>query len=39
LETHDISAMPVVENDRVLGIISGDILAGRTLYRLLQTLS
>ncbi len=39
LETHDISAMPIVENDKVIGVISGDILAGRTLYRLLQTLS
>ena len=36
LELHEISAMPVVENGRVLGVISGDILARRTLYRLLQ---
>ena len=39
LETHDISAMPIVEDDKVIGVISGDILAGRTLYRLLQTLT
>ena len=39
LENYDISAMPVVEDDKVVGVISGDILAGRTLYRLLQTLS
>jgi len=38
LENHDISAMPIVEDDRVIGVISGDILAGRTLYRLLQTM-
>lgn len=36
LESHEISAMPVVESGRVLGVISGDILARRTLYRLLQ---
>jgi glutamate dehydrogenase (NAD(P)+) len=39
LENYDISAMPVVEDNKVIGVISGDILAGRTLYRLLQTLS
>ena len=39
LENYDISAMPVVEDDKVIGVISGDILASRTLYRLLQTLS
>jgi glutamate dehydrogenase (NAD(P)+) len=39
LENHDISAMPIVEDDRVLGVISGDILAGRTLFRLLQTMA
>ncbi len=38
LENHDISAMPIVEDDKVVGVISGDILAGRTLYRLLQTM-
>ncbi len=37
LENHEISAMPVVDEDRVLGVISGDILARRTLFRLLQT--
>lgn len=39
LETYEISAMPIVEDDRVIGIISGDILARQTLFRLLQTLS
>lgn len=39
LENHEISAMPIVENDQVLGIISGDILARRTLFRLLQTMA
>jgi glutamate dehydrogenase (NAD(P)+) len=38
LEHHEISAMPIVENDRVVGIISGDILAKQTLFRLLQTM-
>jgi CBS domain-containing protein len=38
LENHEISAMPIVKNDQVLGIISGDILAKRTLFRLLQTM-
>ena len=38
LENHEISAMPIVENDQVLGIISGDILAKQTLFRLLQTM-
>ncbi len=37
LENHEISAMPVVDENRVLGIISGDILARKTLFRLLQT--
>lgn len=37
LEHFEISAMPVVSNDEVLGMISGDILARRTLYRLLQS--
>ena len=36
LEYHEISAMPVVQDKRVLGLVSGDILARRTLYRLLQ---
>jgi len=37
LEHHEISAMPVVNGEGVLGVISSDILARRTLYRLLQT--
>jgi glutamate dehydrogenase (NAD(P)+) len=36
LEHHEISAMPVVDREGVLGVISSDILARRTLYRLLQ---
>ncbi len=36
LERFEISAMPVVEDNKVVGVISGDILARRTLYRLLQ---
>jgi len=36
LEHHEISAMPVVDGGRVQGVISGDLLARRTLYRLLQ---
>jgi len=36
LEHHEISAMPVVTDDGVIGVISSDILAQRTLYRLLQ---
>lgn len=36
LEIHEISAMPVVEAGAVLGVISSDILAHKTLYRLLQ---
>ena len=39
LENHEISAMPIVEEDKVVGIISGDILARRTLFRLLQTMA
>ena len=38
LENHEISAMPIVEQDKVVGVISGDILARRTLFRLLQTM-
>lgn len=37
LEHFEISAMPVVSDDEVLGVISGDILARRTLYQLLQS--
>jgi len=36
LEHHEISAMPVVDGERVMGVISSDLLARRTLYRLLQ---
>ena len=35
LEHHEISAMPVVKNDVVLGMISTDVLARRSLYPLL----
>lgn len=38
LESHAISGMPVVEDNQVLGVISGDMLARRTLFRLLQTM-
>tara|TARA_B100000614_G_scaffold231910_1_gene226223 strand:- start:459 stop:2327 length:1869 start_codon:yes stop_codon:yes gene_type:complete len=38
LEHHEISAMPIVEENQVVGIVSGDILARRTLFRLLQTM-
>jgi glutamate dehydrogenase (NAD(P)+) len=37
LESFSISATPVIDNGRAVGIVSGDILAKRTLYRLLQT--
>jgi glutamate dehydrogenase/leucine dehydrogenase/CBS domain-containing protein len=37
LEYYEISAMPIVEGKKVLGMISTDILASRSLYRLLQT--
>jgi CBS domain-containing protein len=36
LEYHEISAMPVVTEDGCIGAINSDILAQRTLYRLLQ---
>jgi glutamate dehydrogenase (NAD(P)+) len=35
LEHHEISAMPVVKEGRVLGMISTDVLARRSLYPLL----
>ena len=36
LEQHDISALPVISPEgRLLGVISADLLATRTLYRLL----
>ncbi len=36
LETYEISAMPVVDGNAVAGVVSSDILAHKTLYRLLQ---
>jgi glutamate dehydrogenase (NAD(P)+) len=36
LETNEITAMPVVENNDVVGVISSHILARKTLARLLQ---
>ena len=39
LEHYEISAMPVLTEQGVIGVISSDILAQRTLYRLLQTQS
>jgi glutamate dehydrogenase (NAD(P)+) len=36
LEYYEISAMPVTEGKKVLGMVSTDILARRSLYRLLQ---
>jgi CBS domain-containing protein len=36
LEYYEISAMPVVNSEGVLGVINSDILARRTLYGLLQ---
>jgi glutamate dehydrogenase (NAD(P)+) len=38
LEHHDISAMPIVDGRRVLGMVSADLLARRSLLRLLQSL-
>jgi glutamate dehydrogenase (NAD(P)+) len=37
LEHYDISAMPVVEQGAVLGMVSADLLARRSLLRLLQS--
>ncbi len=37
LELHKISAMPVVENGSVLGMVSADLLAKKSLSKLLQT--
>lgn len=37
LEYYEISAMPVTEGKKVKGMISTDILARRSLYRLLQS--
>jgi glutamate dehydrogenase/leucine dehydrogenase/CBS domain-containing protein len=36
LELHKISAMPVVENGAVLGMVSADLLARKSLAKLLQ---
>jgi glutamate dehydrogenase (NAD(P)+) len=38
LEHHEISAMPVVDGPVVLGMVSADLLARRSLLRLLQSL-
>lgn len=37
LESFSISATPVIDDGIAVGMVSGDILAKRTLYRLLQT--
>jgi glutamate dehydrogenase (NAD(P)+) len=37
LEYHEISALPVVDRGAVVGMISADLLARRTLLRLLQS--
>jgi CBS domain-containing protein len=37
LEYHDISALPVVDRGKVLGMVSADLLARGSLYRLLQS--
>jgi glutamate dehydrogenase (NAD(P)+) len=37
LEYHEISAMPVVQGGFVQGMISADLLARRSLLRLLQS--
>jgi CBS domain-containing protein len=37
LEYHEISALPVVEKGVVLGVVTADLLARRSLYRLLQS--
>ncbi len=37
LETHEISALPVVENGKVLGMVSAGVLARRTLWHILQS--
>ena len=39
LEYHEISAMPVVEDGKVKGVVSTDILSRRSLYRLLLSQS
>ncbi|MFZ2096892.1 MAG: Glu/Leu/Phe/Val dehydrogenase dimerization domain-containing protein [Anaerolineales bacterium] len=37
LEYYEISAMPIVDGKKVLGMVSTDILARRSLYRLIQS--
>ena len=37
LEHYEISAMPVVDGQQVLGVVSGDMLARKSLLKLLQT--
>jgi glutamate dehydrogenase (NAD(P)+) len=37
LEYHEISAVPVVKEGVVLGVVTADLLARRSLFRLLQT--
>lgn len=37
LEYHEISAMPVIDSGAVLGMVSADLLARRSLLRLLQS--
>jgi predicted transcriptional regulator len=37
LEYYEISAMPVIDKKKVKGMVSTDILARRSLYRLLQS--
>jgi glutamate dehydrogenase (NAD(P)+) len=37
LEYHEISAMPVVERGCVMGMVCSDLLARRSLLRLLQS--
>lgn len=37
LEVHEISAMPVVDQGNVLGMVNADLLARRSLLRLLQS--
>jgi glutamate dehydrogenase/leucine dehydrogenase/CBS domain-containing protein len=37
LEYHEISAMPIVDGGQVIGMISADLLARRTLLRLLHS--
>lgn len=36
LENHGISSVPIVEDNQVVGVVSGETLAGKTLFRLLQ---